>query len=54
MKFYKWAVNAQTIKDMGVYSYADDSGFNFQNSYSNDYYAHFIDNNLEIPDSINA
>ena len=54
MKFYKWAMNTQTIIDMGPYKYSDDKMLNFQNNYYNYYYYHFYDYRYTISDSYNA
>ena len=54
MKYYKWAMNTQTIIDMGPYKYSDNNMYNFKNNYYNYYYIHFYDYRYTISNSYNA
>lgn len=54
MKFYKWALNEQTVTDFGSYIYTDIVDFDFQSKFSADYYSKYLDGNSVVTNSLNA
>lgn len=53
VKYYRWSLNHQTLVDMGVFRDTDNQSYNFQQDFFNNYYVHFINNNVRTANSSN-
>lgn len=54
VKVYRYAVNSQTVKDMGVYKDPDNADYIFQTEFYNNYYKYFLTPDFNITNDINA